>query len=130
MGLTDKQKYGIITLYEAKYSTREIAKELKINRKAVMRWINRYIDTGSIDRKSGSGRKRKTTKKQDNVIIKELQKNNNMLTATEIKNKIKNKKIIVSKNTIINRLHEYGYIYKIPISKPLMTDKHKEARLQ
>jgi len=57
--LTEKQKYEIIILREENYKIDEIATKMNNNRKTVMKWINNYQLNGNIDRKEGSGRKRK-----------------------------------------------------------------------
>ena len=54
---------------------------------------------------------------------------NKCLTADEIKIKLNEENIKVSKNTIINILNENNFKYKNPINKPLITDKQKENRI-
>ncbi len=51
------------------------------------------------------------------------------LTSHEIEIKLNTENIKISKNTIINILHEIKLKYKIPINKPLLTDKQKENRI-
>ena len=55
---------------------------------------------------------------------------NNSLTSNEIKNILENKQILISKNTVINILHELKFEYKKPIIKPLLTDKQKTNRIE
>lgn len=55
---------------------------------------------------------------------------NKLITADDIKIKLElDIKINVSKNTIINILHEMNFLYKQPITKPALTKKQIESRL-
>ena len=57
-------------------------------------------------------------------------KNNKYFTSTEIKEELSKKNIMVSKNTVINVLHEISFSYKIPIEKPLLTQKQILKRIE
>src|SRR5438105_13837703 len=105
MPLSDKQKYEIIIRHEQGQPIRRIAEEMDLNKCTVNLWIIRYRDTGNIDRKIGSGRKKKTTKKQDQMIIYELKKNK-YLTAKNVKKIVKHQNVDVCVRTIINRFNE------------------------
>jgi len=56
--LTEKQKYEIIVKHEMGMNNVEISKTMNINRGTVINWLNRYTTTNTINRKSGSGRKK------------------------------------------------------------------------
>ena len=56
--LTEKQKYEIVVKHEMDLNNVEISKEMNINRGTVINWINRYSTTNTVNRKSGSGRKK------------------------------------------------------------------------
>jgi transposase len=125
--LSEKQKYEIIFRHENNESSRQISKSMKIARSTVIRWIKKYADDKNIYRKNGSGRKRKTTKKEDLSIVDKTKKEH--ITLNEIRNEIKNENINLSRETIRKRLHENNKIYCVPIKKPLLTEKHREMRL-
>ena len=127
--LTEKQKYQIIVLREEQYKINEIAHKVGINRKTVMNWINTYEKTGNIKRKIGSGRKNITMPSEDEIIIN-IVKEDNDLSIKDIKNMLEEYNIIVSNTTIYRRLINNDFVYKFPIKKPLLTDIHKEKRLQ
>ena len=126
--LNDKQRYEIIIRNEQKQSSRQIAKEMNINKNTVNKWINRYTKNESIKRLSGSGRKRKTTKDDDLIIIKSID-DTKIVTVDDININLKINNINISNSTIKNRLKEENYIYRNPIKKPLLTENHKQLRL-
>jgi transposase len=72
------------------------------------------------------GSEKKTLDVEDKIIVREIQ-NNKLLTVSEIENNIKDA-VDVSKMTINRRLHEYGFDFKNPVRKPLLTEKQKYAR--
>ncbi len=59
--LTDKQKYEIIIKDEMGVNKSQISLSMGISRPTIMNWIKRYKETNSIDRKTGSGRKKSLT---------------------------------------------------------------------
>jgi transposase len=128
MQLTDKQKYEIIVRHELGYTNKKIAKEMNINKNTVTKWIHKYVKDKNIDRNKGSGRLKKTNNEQDNEIINEI-KTNKLLTAPDIKENVEEKRIEISVRTVINRLNAYGFSYRKPKEKPLLTEKHKQKRL-
>lgn len=128
MPLTDKHKYEIIVLHERGYTNLSIAKELKINRRTVERWIKRYKKTNTVTRKSGSGRNNKTTEKEDDKMIN-LLRDNKYLTSVDIQKKLESEGIKISERTIQNRIKEKGYKYGKPPQQPLLTEKHKKGRV-
>ena len=102
---------------------------MKINRKTVMLWINNYNNNynnnQNVNRKVGSGRLRKTDKEQDNNII-DIINDDNDKSLIDIKNSLNEKNINLSLSTIYRCLIENNFIYKFPITKPLLTDNHKK----
>jgi len=78
--LTEKQKYEIIVRDELNQSSRYIANEMKINRKSVLKWIKKYKNNKTINRKEGSGRKRKTNEEDDKIIFTEIINENPIIT--------------------------------------------------
>ena len=98
---------------------------MKINRKTVMAWINKFQKDNNIERKKGSGRKKKTSDSEDACIMDIINKNNE-LALMDIKDNLEEKNIIISIPTIHRRLIENDYVYKLPIKKPLLTEEYKK----
>jgi transposase len=95
----------------------------------VVSWVQRWKETKDLSDLPKSGRNRSTTPKQDEKIIELAQKQTNA-TATDIQREMKKRNVNVSVDTIQRRLREGGGKYMAKLSKPLLTDAHKEKRLQ
>ena len=125
MQLSEKQKYEIIILREHGNKINDIANYMKINRTTVLRWIRNYEKNNNIQRKSGSGRNKITSIENDNLIV-EIVKKDNDLSIKEIKNKLEENGIIISKTTIHRKLLDNDFSYRFPTKKPLLTEDHKK----
>ena len=123
--LTDKQKYTIIVLREENYTINDIAEKIGVNRNTVIRWDQQYKKDQTITRRKGSGRKKMTSPEGDNMII-DIIKTDNDLSANDIKTILEDQDIDISVATVQRRLAGNGFLYKFPISKPLLTDDQKK----
>jgi len=85
--------------------------------------------TKDLSNQPKSGRKRITTKKQDQKIFELAQKKDNV-TAMQISEDMKKYNVKVSKVTIRCHLREQGATFGPQLSKPLLTDKHLKKRLE
>ncbi len=69
-----KAKFGQMSeakgMFKAGWRPRQVADDLKIPYTTAVRWRRKLIVKESPDRKKGSGRKRKTTERQDRLIVK------------------------------------------------------------
>ena len=61
--------------HESGYTDHEIGKKLNRWCTTIRRFLFKYYLTGSFKRKEGSGRRRKTTAREDRLIISEVRKN-------------------------------------------------------
>ncbi|CAG8540054.1 5297_t:CDS:2 [Cetraspora pellucida] len=86
------------------------------------------MSAADLNNKPKSGRKHITSKRQDEKI-RNMAKKNFDITATEIKLEMEKCNVKVSKNTIRHHLHEGGAQYMNPLSKPLLTKRHRENHL-
>src|SRR5579871_4072660 len=77
----------------------------------------------------GRGRKRKTSEKEDLDIIT-IAKKNRTKTLAEISTSIDKQGTTISKSRVRRRLNEQG-LYKLqPLKKPLLSDTHRDNRLE
>jgi transposase len=125
--LSESKRTEIIVLHNNGLSNGEISKKMNLHCNVISFWINRYYNTGSICDIKKTGRKRKTTKDQDNKICDEIKKNEK-LTLDGIVNNSK-LDVKISKTTVSRRLKERNIIYGNYSKKPLLLKKHIDKRL-
>ena len=107
----------------------EISKELNLNKRTSLNIINKYLIDGSLDRKKGSGRKRKTSKREDRLIKKVLlndskESNNNIVL------KLKDDyNISISERTLRDRGKEFELKQEKEINKMRLSQYQKDTRL-
>jgi IS30 family transposase len=81
--LTEAQKASIITSHSYGTSSRQIALQLKRHHSTIDLVIDKYQATQSVERIVGSGRPRKTTKKEDRRIVRSVA-NNRRISSPQI----------------------------------------------
>ena len=72
--LSEFEKGKIIAWNDEGVSCRQIAKRLNRDSRCIQRFVKRFRDTGEFTRRHGSGRKRKTTARDDRYIIRQALK--------------------------------------------------------
>jgi transposase len=126
------RRFEIIFLNEHPYgphwSYQEIAAYIGCTKAAVSYWIQRWKVSDDLSNQKKLGRRRSTTKKQDERMVKIAETEHN-ITSTQIKRKMEALNINVSESTVKRRLREAGGKYAIEISKPLLSESHQEKRL-
>jgi len=133
MQLSIQQRWEIIFLHfhklGPKLSIRAIAQELNYSRDTVKIWINRYQETGDVQDEEKHGRKRKTSEKED-LDITSMTKKLRTSSSAKISTLISKQGIDISPATVRRRLNEQG-LYKLqPLKKPLLSDTHRDNRLE
>jgi len=132
MPLSIRTKWEIVFLAKHKQgphlSPTEIAKEVNVSKCTVKYWIRRFQETGDVEDMPRGGCPRKTTEKEDEMILA-LHDGDKDATAKEIKSEAKKKKVEVSSSTIRRRLVEAGVKYGSILVKPLLTHQHRQQRL-
>ena len=133
MEISIEKHYEIIFLHlhrlGPKLSIRAIAKELQCSKDTVQIWIHRYQETGKVEVEEKRGRKRKTSEREDLDIVA-MAKKNKTKTLAEISTSMEKQGTTISKATVRRRLNEQG-LYKLqPLKKPLLSDTHRDNRLE
>ena len=133
MAFTIQKCWEIIFLHLHKLgpllSFKEIAKELHCSQDTVKIWVHRYQETGDIQDQERTGRKRKTSEKEDTNIITTVKRLRSS-SSTEISTSISKQGINISSATVRRRLNKQG-LYKLqPLKKPLLSDTHRYNRLK
>lgn len=110
-------------------SQAQTARDFNISRQLVSLWNRKYKINLHVENKPRSGRPRKTTAKQDRLIIRKS-KADPKLTSMAIHTDLKeNHGIQVHVSTVKRRLAEAGLHGRRPSKKPLISAKNRKARL-
>ena len=131
MTLSVDKRYEIIFLSHhpmgAQLGVKAVAKAIKCAKSIVQYWLNRWKESKDLSDSKRIRRPRSTTKKVDQRIS-DLASTNNSVTTRDIQHVLKRKNVDISQETIRHRLKEYRAKFSLPISKPLLTDKHRQKR--
>lgn len=112
-----------------KLGLKAVAKEVKCSRSTVQYWLDRWKESKDLTDFPRSGRKRKTTPKQDEQILS-LADKDLFATSGDIEDRLKKKGLKISQRTVRRRLHEGGGKYNLPMSKPLLSEDQRKNRLK
>jgi hypothetical protein len=126
--LVDQKKLMIFHLWSKGYSERKIGEELGIGKTTVHNLITKWKKTGSLDRKSGQGRKRITSPTTDRYITTSV-KRDRFITAKAIKEERGLGDIC--ENTIRNRIKESGEFDSYwAVRKPFISARNRRIRVE
>lgn len=128
--ISDVTKGKILAYWEDGKSQVKISHIIGVARATVGNIIRKNNQTGDVKRKVGSGRKRKTTKREDNIIVR-TSKQDPFKSATQISEIISTENNInVSHDTVNRRLIEAGLPSYVARKKPFISDVNIDKRLQ
>jgi len=120
----------IVTLKQEGLSNSDIVSRTGVHRTTVERIWQRYLMTNSVQDRPRSGRPEALSPREKRKVLFELKRGNSK-TATSITKKLKTDHgIVVSRRTVSNVLHSFGYVAQEKKKKPRLTDRHKRARYQ
>lgn len=125
-----EKRAQINILSESGKTYSEIAEIVKVSKSSVHRTLQRKCETGSNKNRKGSGRPRKTSKRDDNRLL-EISKSNRFKTAPDLRVEINQSLVApISLTTVKRRLREKGLIGRVAVKKPLLRPVNKKKRLQ
>ena len=123
MSLNLKKRWEIVFLSRhklgPKLSQREIAKEIGCSKSTVNHWLACFERTGDVLDETGRGRKRKTSKKEDEMIVS-MATSSPQVSSQTISDKLERRGVSLSNNTIRRRLKEAGFSYGNPYLSPFL----------
>ena len=120
----------VLALSEEGYSQRAVARRVGCSQRSVSDILRKQRLTGCVRDHVIIGRKRKTTIKEDRLIVRKS-KADRFKTATEIKAEMQVEHgVRISSSTIRRRLREAGLNGCKTRKKPRLTARHKKARLE
>lgn len=105
---------------------KKLAEKYTISESGARKMCIKFIETNKIERLPGSGRPRKTTKRDDVMIIRQARQNSTN-TARKIGETLN---LNVSTRTVQRRLNSGGLISRLQIRKPLISTINKKKRLK
>ncbi|UYV77349.1 hypothetical protein LAZ67_15000598, partial [Cordylochernes scorpioides] len=127
--LADDLKWRAVGRMEAGQSQVEVAKWLNVNKSVVSKIWKQFIETGTIKRKEGSGRKRKTATSEDRYLVVTAKRHREM-TAIQLSNELSSATgTRISRQTVYRRLHEGALYARRPMVCIPLTSAHRRARL-
>lgn len=107
----------------------EVAHQFDINKSTVCRIASRYRQRNNVERKSGSGRPRKSTARQDRQMTK-IVKIDPRKTAVDVTSYANEQLgVPIGVHTARNRLKEANLLARRPAKKPLISMVNKKKRL-
>lgn len=126
---SEKRQQVSFTLKNVTKSPKKVAQICRVSESTVYRVMRAIKVKGNVERKSGSGRKRKLSN-DDRRILGRIAQNNGRISVKKLTtrfNQLTNK--VISPSTINRNLIELGYTMKTPKIKPLLNERHKLQRL-
>lgn len=111
-----------------KMSRIQAAKYMNKSRAFVNKWVKRYMEYKNVDDLPERGKIKKTSSAEDKRVWQMFSKNP-LLSLRSGQEKLKQKGLKLSLDTMRRRLNENGLKYRSTVKKPLLTEKHMEKRL-
>lgn len=126
-----KKRATAVTLQTEGYSYREIAAKIGqgVSPAGVLKLCRRFDETGTIQNKSGTGRKMATTPQTDRRIVR-LALKNRKSCAVDINMSLADTGVTVSDRTVRRRLVKAGLRARIPRKKPFLNTAQRLKRLK
>ncbi len=123
--MTDKA--AVVGLRASGMSFRGIGEVLGVDQRTAARNFKRIMATNSYERKKGSGKTRKTTEREDQLIIREVRKDR-MITSKTIKTNLTT--LQVSRQTIRRRINECSeFRSQWQTKKPFISEANRVKRV-
>ena len=130
MDISPKKRSKIVTLSEfTDKNQREIARICGVSQSVVSKILKKKKSTGSVlaTRIGKCGRKRKTTARDDKILLRNS-KNNPRATSDDLKKDLESAEVHISSSTVRRRLLAAGRKARRPLKKQLLTKKMKTKR--
>ena len=110
-------------------TAKEIQARTNISLSTIYDNIEKLKKTGTVDHAKGNGRPKKITETARRAIGQYVRKDSSIPTRT-MAVKLATKGIEVSHSTVSRHLASTGYLNSLPRKVPMLTDAHKQARVE
>jgi transposase len=128
--LTVEQRQTIVTLRAEGNSERQIEAKTGFAQSTVHSVIKKHRETGVVADLPGSGRKRKTSARQDRLLTAQIRKNRRLSAEAVAQDSRSLIGVDVGASTVRNRMRELGYNARVARKKPYLKPDHIKLRLQ
>ncbi len=130
IAISIEERAQIVRMFENGVRGSKIAEKLHRRASSVFSVISHYKRTGVVKPKPRGGSKKKTTSRQDRRIVT-LALKNRRLSLNELGNAVRKQyDVQISTKTIQRRLHDTKLFGRAARKKPLLTKKHRQARMK
>nr|CAH7716557.1 unnamed protein product [Callosobruchus chinensis] len=120
----------IIALWQEELSRHQIANTLNVVKSTLSRAIRRYEETGEVNSRPRTGRPTFSTKREDRYIA-QLARKERSVTVPVLRSQFQRTfNPLISNATIRRRVLASGFRCRRPLRVPLLTARHRTARLQ
>ena len=123
--LSEFIKGKIVAFDECNLSISEISRRVKFSRTCIREFLRKYNETGDYKRKVGTGKKRKTSEREDRLIIRTAKKQRT-ITKKKIQCEVGTSLSLAS---ISNRLKEKGFFSRFAIKKPYVSKINQKKKI-
>ena len=107
----------------------DVAKTVHCSISTVKYWLNRWMQSKDLTDSTRSGQPRTTTQTQNQRILA-LAEEQPSTTTQDIKNQLERQGVAVSERMVCRRFNETSARYSLPMSKPLLKERHQQNRLR
>ncbi len=120
----------IVALIDEGRSRRSVAREYNLASSSVQHIYNRYLETGSYAHRSRSGRPRCTDVREDRHIVRRALRNPFLTSSMLAMEANASRAKPITSRTVQNRLREQGLRSRKPAEGPVLSRRHRRARLE
>ncbi|CAK9796647.1 Transposable element Tc1 transposase [Anthophora quadrimaculata] len=116
----------IIKDCERGVSQRKIAEKYEVSKSAVQKLHKKFLSTGTVADRSGRGKTRSTSWRDDAMIVRIVKKD----PRTTVRNLRESLILSISDRTVRRRLQEVGLQSRFARKRPLINNRNKKKRLE
>lgn len=127
--LSEENRSLVLHMYQRGDRQVDIAAYFNTSQSVISRLICRHRETGTTSRRAGSGSSRITTPRQDRCLVIQARRQP-FETARQLQQHLHNATgVLISDQTVRNRLLEFGLTSYRPLRSPARTPAHRRQRL-
>ena len=119
-------RYRAIGMMEGGLSVNEVSHRLHVPTRTLWRWRARFVAEGEVERLPGSGRPSRTSHRSDRRLVR-LSRRDPFASSSQLLGDWAEQ---VSSRTVRRRLRRAALFSRRPLTRTLLTPRHREARLQ